>query len=131
MHKIYKAKYFPNIEFLNAKLGYFPSYAWRGIWEAKKSLKMGRRWRVGKGSEISLWINYWVPNHKELIHSVHEVELDVNQKVEYLIDKHTRWWDVEKVNQLFPTTVAAEIFRILISLGDNQDKLIGEPEKSG
>ncbi|XP_041027002.1 uncharacterized mitochondrial protein AtMg00310-like [Juglans microcarpa x Juglans regia] len=107
LHKIYKTKHFPNTEFLNAKLGYSPSYAWRGIWEAKKSLKMGCRWRVGKGSEINLWTDYWVPNHRQLKHSVHEVELDVSQKVESLIDTNTRWWHVEKVNQLLPATVAA------------------------
>lgn len=38
LHKIYKAQYFPKGQFFDAGLGYSPSYAWRGLWEAKKWL---------------------------------------------------------------------------------------------
>lgn len=50
VHKIYSARYFSDGNFLKASIGGNPSYAWRGIWEAKNLLikggKMGcRRWQ--------------------------------------------------------------------------------------
>lgn len=131
LHKIYKAKFFPNTCFLEAKLGYSPSYAWRGIWEAKKGLKYGCRWRVGNERDIKLWTDYWVTNHRLLKQSVDEIGLDVNQKLEDLIEKNTHWWGVEKVNQLLPVRATVEVFKIILSPGDQMDKFIWEPKQSG
>lgn len=39
MLKIFKAKYFPQIDFIYAKLGKSPSYVWKCIWETRHLLK--------------------------------------------------------------------------------------------
>lgn len=50
LHKIYKARYFPNGEFFAANLGVNPSHAYRGIWDAKKKdLMRGKIWRIRDG----------------------------------------------------------------------------------
>jgi hypothetical protein len=36
---IYKEKYYPNGNFLDAALGSKPSYVWRSIWNARDLLK--------------------------------------------------------------------------------------------
>ena len=43
---IMKARYFPNSEFLDAKLGDNPSYMWRSIFEAKGALAQGCRKKI-------------------------------------------------------------------------------------
>lgn len=52
LHKIFKAKYFPNDDFFKAKLGANPSYPWRSIWEASKWLYKGCKWRIGNGTRV-------------------------------------------------------------------------------
>jgi hypothetical protein len=47
--KILKAKYFPQFSFLEAQLGFKPSYAWRSIFNARELLVEGLQWRVGDG----------------------------------------------------------------------------------
>lgn len=49
LHKLYKAKYFPDRDFMDATLGHTPSYTWLGNREARFLLKEGIRWRVGDG----------------------------------------------------------------------------------
>lgn len=44
-----RARYFPDSDFLNAKLGVNPSYVWRSIMEARQSLQRGCRMRIGNG----------------------------------------------------------------------------------
>jgi len=39
--RIFKAKYFPNGDFLGAFLGHNPSYVWRSIWSSRTLLKVG------------------------------------------------------------------------------------------
>lgn len=39
--KLFKARYFPNSNFLDATLGNNPSFVWRSIWEAKNLVKSG------------------------------------------------------------------------------------------
>lgn len=50
--RLYKAKYFANSDFLQAKLGHNPSFIWRSIHAAKQVLLDGIRWRVGNGESI-------------------------------------------------------------------------------
>ena len=43
-YRVYKAKYFPRCDFLEASLGRRPSFAWRSIWVAQDVVKRGLRW---------------------------------------------------------------------------------------
>ncbi|KAA3481221.1 reverse transcriptase [Gossypium australe] len=44
--KVLKAKYFPNDQFLNSRLGNSSSYTWKSIWAAKDVLRKGLVWHV-------------------------------------------------------------------------------------
>ena len=56
VHRVLKAKYFPNSVASEAELGSRPSYAWRSIWTAKKwliggldgALEMGKGFGFGR-----------------------------------------------------------------------------------
>ncbi|KAH1114163.1 hypothetical protein J1N35_007541 [Gossypium stocksii] len=62
-----KAKYYPNFDFLNSKLGNIPSYTWKSIWAAKGLLLSGLCWRVGTGRDIKIEEDVWVPDAEGLL----------------------------------------------------------------
>ena len=43
-YRVYKAKYFPSCDFVDAQLGGQPSYAWRSIHAAQALVRRGLRW---------------------------------------------------------------------------------------
>ncbi|XP_074289590.1 putative mitochondrial protein AtMg00310 [Silene latifolia] len=53
--RIMKAKYYPQGEFMGAGIGHNPSYAWRGIVEARGVLEKGMRRRIGDGPSTLVW----------------------------------------------------------------------------
>ncbi|KAL4298284.1 hypothetical protein GQ457_12G016600 [Hibiscus cannabinus] len=57
---VLKAKYYPSRDFLNARLGSYPSYTWKSIWYARGLLEQGLGWRVGNGLSISNWNDAWI-----------------------------------------------------------------------
>ena len=59
--RVYKAKYFPHGDVLNASLGSKPSYAWRSILQGLEVVKRGSCWRVGNGKLIHIWKDRWLP----------------------------------------------------------------------
>ncbi|XP_073280655.1 uncharacterized protein [Primulina huaijiensis] len=64
--RIYKAKYYPRRDFLNANLGHNPSFAWRSILASQVVLKRGYRWRIGDGSHINIWKDPWLRDPSNL-----------------------------------------------------------------
>ncbi|GMN68427.1 hypothetical protein TIFTF001_037503 [Ficus carica] len=55
LSRIYKAKYFPTVNFIEATTGYNPSYTWRSLMLGKDLLLAGVRWRVGDGRDIGIF----------------------------------------------------------------------------
>jgi len=50
--RLFKAKYFPNSDFIGSNIGHNPSYVRRSIFSAKIVVKQGARWRIGSGVNI-------------------------------------------------------------------------------
>ena len=53
--RIYKARYFPHSDVLNAHMGCNPSYAWHSIHSSLIVICRGKRWWVGNGKTIHIW----------------------------------------------------------------------------
>lgn len=53
--KVFKARYFPNGDFLEAPVGHNPSYTWRSIRSTQALLKDGARWCIGDGTTINVY----------------------------------------------------------------------------
>ncbi|KAL8549530.1 hypothetical protein ACS0TY_008385 [Phlomoides rotata] len=49
-----KAWYYPSTSFLNARVGYNPSFTWHSILDGRVVLQQGLAWRVGSGSQIRI-----------------------------------------------------------------------------
>uniref|UniRef100_A0A2N9GKZ6 RNase H type-1 domain-containing protein n=1 Tax=Fagus sylvatica TaxID=28930 RepID=A0A2N9GKZ6_FAGSY len=60
--KVFKAKYFPNCSFVQAKVKSGCFYIWRSIATARSVLEQGSKWRVGNGECILIRKDRWVPN---------------------------------------------------------------------
>ena len=58
--RVYKTRYFPEISFLEAKLGSNPSYVWRSLLQAQDVLLEGSTWKVGSGSSVDIATHKWL-----------------------------------------------------------------------
>ena len=59
--RIYKARYFPFSDIVNAQVGCNPSYAWRSIHSSLEVIRKRTRWRVGNGKTIHIWEDKRLP----------------------------------------------------------------------
>ena len=59
--RVFKAGYYPDGSFLNANIGYNPSYVWRSVLKSQTILKQGVGCRVGDGQTISIVEDPWLP----------------------------------------------------------------------
>lgn len=58
--KLFKAKYYPKCDFLEAKRGNNSSYVWRSLHKARVILKEGTRWCIGSRGDIKVFRDLWV-----------------------------------------------------------------------
>ena len=101
VHRVLKAKYFPNGVACEAELGRRPSYAWRSMWTAKKVVDRGSRWCIGNGEGVRIWKDRWLPSPDSFkvtspVGSHTGLEL-----VSSLVDVDRRGWDAERVRNIF------------------------------
>jgi len=58
--RIFKARYYPNSSYLDAKLGHNPSFVWRSIFSTKVVDRQGARWKIGYGFNIPIVSLPWI-----------------------------------------------------------------------
>lgn len=131
MARIYKAKYFPNQTFLQARKGNNPSFILSSIIESQEVIRRSCRWRVGNGKDINVWDDPWLPDHANpKVQSGAHPELQA-AKVSSLMDVQSQGWDEDVLNDLF---CQRDIFLIKsIPLPNHSccDKLIWAKEDHG
>ncbi|XP_074376681.1 uncharacterized protein LOC141718203 [Apium graveolens] len=90
-----KAKYFPNCDFLQAKLGVNPSDMWRSIHAAKEMVKQGSRRRIGDGEQTNVWHIPWLPGDNDgCLTNEMPQELE-HIRVVNLMETGSKRWDEE------------------------------------
>lgn len=99
--KVFKARYYPNVSFLEAGMGYNPSFIWRSIHSSQPLLKVGCRIRIGLGLQTNVWRDPWIDDE---INSY--VETDTVQGLENLTVaalKCTNYneWDIDLITDIF------------------------------
>uniref|UniRef100_A0A2N9FG05 RNase H type-1 domain-containing protein n=1 Tax=Fagus sylvatica TaxID=28930 RepID=A0A2N9FG05_FAGSY len=83
LHRVYKAKFFPEGSILDASSKTKGSYAWQSIIKARDFILRGLVWRVGNGSSIKIWRHRWLPeeSHRQVLSPIPEL---LRNNVSYL-----------------------------------------------
>lgn len=98
---IMKARYYPNTDFLNAKLGANPSFMWRSIMASQDDVRQGSRKRIGDGLSIRIWEVSWLPDPSNgFITSDLPDELK-GEMVQSLMKTDQREWDADVISDIF------------------------------
>jgi hypothetical protein len=109
--RVLRARYYPDVKLLNAKLKSGSSFTWQSILAGLKCFKQGYIWRVGDGSQINIWEDHWTPSsHNLRIMTPRGNNLITT--VEELINPITGYWDEELIRDLFWPVDVNRIFQI-------------------
>ncbi|KAA3462609.1 reverse transcriptase [Gossypium australe] len=109
--RVLKAKYYPNSNFSEARVGNLPSLTWRSVWAAKGLLDKGMCWRVGTGDKISIWTDLWISGNEADRIPNHNSNESI-QLVSDLIDATSRNWKTELIRSTFTDDIAGKILQI-------------------
>lgn len=128
--KSYKARYFADKDFLNASLGYSPSFIWRSIFEAKSIVAAGARWRIGPGTQVNITGQPWLADGNDPFITTVSHSVD-NRCVASLFCMDRKEWDVEVVRDVFNMRDQECIFDMIIEEDLEEDVLYWKMEQSG
>lgn len=99
--RIYKARYFPKSDFLEANIGANPSFCWRSILAGQEVLRKGCFKRIGNGRSTIVWKQPWLPDEANPWITSQVLDHDVNLQVSSLINHQTNDWDIGRLNNMF------------------------------
>ncbi len=129
--KVFKAKYFPNCSFVQAKVKSGCSYIWRSIATARSVLEQGSKWRVGNGECILIHKDRWVPNQANGLIPYPIDGLQQEAVVADLIDPVKGVWKEEVVRRCFSPLDVASILQYPLLPSLPKDALIWWGTPSG
>ena len=61
LYRVLQVKYFPNSSILDIRCSHRASFAWRSILKSRSVIQKGARWRIGRGTSVSIWRDKWIP----------------------------------------------------------------------
>ncbi|KAM6569367.1 hypothetical protein CsatB_017352 [Cannabis sativa] len=128
--KVFKARYYPNGDYLSAELGSNPSFIWSSIYAAKDTVKLGLRKRIGAGLTVQITSDPWLPTLDKCYPSPTVPGLE-NFTVNCLFQIGQQRWDSDVVCDLFTPTEAAIILGIPISQAGGEDSWYWLAESNG
>ncbi|KAL8124124.1 hypothetical protein AgCh_011939 [Apium graveolens] len=128
--RVFKAKYFPDSTFLEAKAGSNPSFVWRSIWEARHVISAGMRWKIGSGNSVNIIGQPWLldEHNPYITSSAQGLE---NFKVSALMSMEHRGWDEEILVDMFNAHDQQCIRRIQLPENSNEDEAYWSKEATG
>lgn len=128
---VFKAKYFPNSNFLNASASSDFSYCWKSLCTARMIIGWGSRWQVGSGESINIWEDIWILFPSIFcIFSLKPTDC-LLQNVCQLIFHTVKAWNVELLGSLFFDTEVEAICAIPLSFHRATDHIIWHFKTSG
>ncbi|KAA3458179.1 reverse transcriptase [Gossypium australe] len=128
--QVLKVKYYPHSDFIHAQLGNLPSLTWKSVWAAKGLLQDGLGWRIGRGDQVSVWNDRWIPG-VDSIQSRNFNDSTEIKLVSSLIDSTTRKWKVGLIEHTFPESIAQKILQIPLAEEIHEDFQVWYGEHSG
>ncbi|XP_024172006.1 uncharacterized protein LOC112178017 [Rosa chinensis] len=129
--QVFKARYFPNTDFMHAVLHKGASFSWRSIMKGRDLLKKGLRFQVGNGEDISIWNDPWVPLPYRFKPFSIPMQGAEDLRVVDLIDEETGDWQEWLLHELFTPMEVVNIMKIPLSLSGGIDRLVWHFDKKG
>ncbi|XP_062021202.1 uncharacterized protein LOC133737713 [Rosa rugosa] len=129
--RLFKAKYFPNSDFMQAEVGQDMSYTWRSILAGREVLARGLRYQIGSGTNVSVWEDPWLPlpyNFKPFSTPMVGTE---DWLVSDLIDSEQQEWIQPVIEELFTEREMEIILGIPLSLRPVGDRKVWHYDKKG
>jgi hypothetical protein len=121
--RVFKAKYFPTSNFLQAKTGHRSSYSWQSIIKASWILKKGCFWLIGNGKTINIWTDRWLhPHGDKATWSPRPANTNLN-KLQDLINPSSTEWNRQIIGQNFYPIEAEAIYQIPLSNPMEDDQI--------
>ncbi|XP_018487613.1 uncharacterized protein LOC108858142 [Raphanus sativus] len=99
--RVVRSRYYPNGVFLDATIGYRPSYAWRSVLFGRELLVKGLRHSVGSGEKMNVWTDKWLFVDQPRAPMRKQILFDLDLRVCDLINPQNRAWDRGKLEELF------------------------------
>lgn len=128
---ILRAKYFKHSNVLDANRGYYPSYTWRSLWDAKSFLKEGLCWRVGNGLSINVHEDPWIVKNGVATPLLNDDDDPSFLRVAHLIDFTRGKWDLSCLPGTLDDATKSAILSIPLSKGWPVDSLYWLHTKDG
>jgi hypothetical protein len=88
--RLFKARYFPNSNFLASSIGHNPSFVWRSISKAKFLVRAESRWCIGSRANIHVLEEPWLTDGACIVASDSSAAFLKDVRVEHLIDSTTK-----------------------------------------
>lgn len=101
LSRLLKSKYFDDSDFFTTQEGRRPSFGWRGILHGKELLQMGLKKKIGDVRYTFVWSEQWIGGDVMRMSLMKNPIIDINMKVEELIDQRSRGWNRTKLEELF------------------------------
>lgn len=87
--RIYKAKYYRKMSFMEARTYQTSSLAWRSIIQTQPLLKRGMHWAVGNREQIGVWKDSWLLGDSGATPTGPGMLIHPNLRVKYLFSSGT------------------------------------------
>lgn len=121
--RVFKARYYQNSQFLQAKVGNGSSFIWSGIITTKNTLSGSYRWVLGDGKDINAIEDNWLRGKPDF-----RVNQDIwynagDRDVSNWMLSGSRVWDVAKVNSTFVEEDAKLILATRIPQNEVKDRI--------
>lgn len=112
------------ISLFDSHLGTNLSYAWKGIWKAKKWLEKWCLWKIGDGKHVRVWKDPWIPTINWPLTPLDHSLLDpMTITVDHFIDRDRLCWNIPFLYRYFTPHTIEAILKIPLSLLPHLDKL--------
>ncbi|MCI12813.1 putative ribonuclease H protein, partial [Trifolium medium] len=131
LSKVFKAKYYPKMGFLEATLGHNPSYVWRSIHASQVVVRRGLKWSIGDGSKINVWRVSWLKDDENPFVTSAMIASSEELCVSDLMQQNERKWNEDLIHQVFNERDAKEILKIPISCTRDEDTPIWRFSNNG
>lgn len=128
--KLFKAKYFPHCDFLEAKVGSNSSYAWRSLCEARALLKKGIKWKIWSGNDIKVWSHAWTIDRSVPV-AVNSDVASLDLRVSNLWVSGMKMWDANLVRNLMHPAAANTVLQMPLHGAIKEDGIMWWPRKKG